>query len=196
MPRTGLKPQEIQDRAVAHATERMRRDGFQKVRLVDVARDVGVSHAALYSHFADKAALLDAVSARWLQAIDAAQDKYIQSRRDPVEKITGWCLRLHQAKREKVRLDPELYKSFDAAADLGKPFIREHMGNVARQMATLVRAAMAAGKLRRGDPARVAAIILSASAAFHHPKMVVQFLHEDREPLLRQTLDAVLKGLQ
>jgi len=196
MPRTGLSPQAIQERAVTHAMERMRRDGFRKVRLVDVAQDIGVSHAALYSHFADKAALLDAVSARWLQAIDAEQDAYIQTRRDPREKIVGWCLRLHRAKREKVRLDPELYKSFEAGSDLGKPYIQEHLGNVVRQMTTLVQEAMAAGQLRRGDPERAAAILLAAGAAFHHPRMVAQFLHVDREPLLRQTMETVLKGLR
>ena len=196
MPRTGLTPEEIQDRAVGIAVGRMRRDGFQKVRLVDIAKDIGVSHAALYGHFADKAALLDAVSARWLQAIDAELDAFCRSRRDPVAKLQGWCLRLHRRKRERVRRDPELYKSFDAAADLGKPFIQEHLMNVRRQVTGLVQEAMAAGRIRRGDPARVAAVVLAASAAFHHPKMVAQFLDEDCEPLLRRTLAAVLKGLQ
>ena len=196
MPRTGLSPEEIQDRAVGLAVARMRRDGFRKVRLVDVAKDIGVSHAALYGHFADKAALLDAVSARWLQAIDAELDAYCRSRRAPLAKLQGWCRCLHQRKRERVRRDPELYKSFDAAAELGKPFIRVHLANARRQVTGLVREAMAAGRIRRGDPARVAAIILAATAAFHHPKLVAQFLADDREPLLRQTLAAVLKGLQ
>ena len=46
--------------------------GVDKVRMSDVARDIGVTHAALYPHFADKAALLDAVTQTWLRSVDAA----------------------------------------------------------------------------------------------------------------------------
>ena len=60
MPRTGLSPEKARQRAVEIAVARIRENGFVKLRLADVAREMGVSHAALYAHFRDKAALLDA----------------------------------------------------------------------------------------------------------------------------------------
>ena len=60
MPKTGLSAAEIRDKAIEVTVEQMRRHGFDRVRLVDIAKDLGVSHAALYSHFADRRALLDA----------------------------------------------------------------------------------------------------------------------------------------
>src|ERR1700759_2718896 len=107
MPKTGLSPDEIREKAIASTIARMRRHGFEKVSLVDVAADLGLSHAALYSYFADKAALLDAVSERWLRAMDDELEKIVHRDRDPLLKIHDWFMRLHQMKREKVQHDPE-----------------------------------------------------------------------------------------
>ena len=71
MPKTGLTAAEIRDKALDVTIEQIRRYGFDKVRLVDIAKDLGVSHAALYTHFADRGALLDAVSERWLNALES-----------------------------------------------------------------------------------------------------------------------------
>ena len=70
MPRTGLTAEEIKAKSIELTIATMRKEGFDKVRLTDIAKALGVSHAALYSHFKDKTDLLDAVSDRWLIKID------------------------------------------------------------------------------------------------------------------------------
>lgn len=195
MPRTGLTPSEIQDKAVEIAIDQMRAKGFEKVRLVDVAKEMGISHAALYSHFQDKTALLDAVSERWLVGLDQLQDLLVAEKKDPLQKIRTWFLNLHRMKLEKVKLDPELYKAFDMAAEESKPFIQTHLSNMHHQMSKLVMEAMEQKKLKKRDVNLVTEILISAGTAFTHPKLVAQHFEEDREPLLLQTMDAVLKGL-
>lgn len=195
MPRTGLTPSEIQDKAVEIAIDQMRAKGFEKVRLVDVAKEMGISHAALYSHFQDKTALLDAVSERWLVGLDQMQDLLVAEKKDPLQKIRTWFLNLHRMKLEKVKLDPELYKAFDMAAEESKPFIQTHLSNMHQQMAKLVTEAIEQKKLKKRDVNLVTEILISAGTAFTHPKLVAQHFEEDREPLLLQTMDAVLKGL-
>src|SRR5580658_7229264 len=98
MPKTGLSPEEIREKAIASALARMRRHGFEKVSLVDVAEDLGLSHAALYSYFVDKAALLDAVSERWLRSIDDELEKIVRRKRDPLLKYHDWCMALYRRK--------------------------------------------------------------------------------------------------
>ena len=44
------------------ATEHVRRHGIERTTVVSVARDAGVSHAAVYRYFASKNALVDAVT--------------------------------------------------------------------------------------------------------------------------------------
>src|ERR1700722_71584 len=90
MPKTGLTAAEIRDKALEVTVEQMRRHGFDKVRLVDIAKELGVSHAALYSHFADRGALLDAVSERWLKALESSLEAICRKDKDPIAKIHEW----------------------------------------------------------------------------------------------------------
>ncbi len=53
MPRTGMTAQQIRAKAIDITLACMRKHGFEKVRLSDVAKDLGVSHPAHYAHFAD-----------------------------------------------------------------------------------------------------------------------------------------------
>jgi AcrR family transcriptional regulator len=196
MPRTGLTAEELKEKAVEAAVAQMRREGFDKVRLTDIARQLGVSHAALYLHFEDKTALLDAVSERWLIAIDESLEAVCRKKgKAPSEKIFAWMLTLHRAKREKVLHDPELYKSFDLLAKAGKPYVQRHLATVRAQLVVLVGEAIAKRRKRGADAERIAEIIWESMMAFHHPKLVAQHLDEKREPLLKMVLESVLKGL-
>ncbi|TGM46893.1 TetR/AcrR family transcriptional regulator [Leptospira biflexa] len=195
MPRTGLTASEIQDRAVEIAIDQIREKGFEKVRLVDVAKGMGISHAALYSHFQDKTALLDAVSERWLVKLDEKQESLVVEKRDPIQKILTWFLNLHRMKLEKVKLDPELFKAFDMAAEESKPFIQTHLSNMRKQMSSLVVEAINQKKIKKRDVNLITEILISAGTAFTHPKLVAQYSAENREPLLLETIEIVLKGL-
>jgi AcrR family transcriptional regulator len=195
MPRTGLTAEDIKEKAIDSTLARMREVGFEKVRLTDIARDLKVSHAALYSHFKDKSDLLDAVSQRWLRGLDETLEKICRKKKDPPEKIHDWALAIHRAKLEKVRRDPELYRAFDMASEQVKPFVKIHLRALHRQVLGLVEEAVAKKGLRDADPESMARIIIEATAAFHHPRLVAQFMDEDREKLLRKVLDSVLRGL-
>jgi AcrR family transcriptional regulator len=195
MPKTGLTAGEIRDKAIDVTLEQMRRHGFDRVRLVDIAKDLGVSHAALYSHFADREALLDAVSERWVNALETSLEGICAKDKDPVAKIQEWFQKLYSAKRDKVLNDPELYKSFSVAAAERKQFYTSHLTHANRQLTRLVEAAVAEKKLTKYPVARSVAILLEATAGFHNPMLVAQHVHEKREPLLKQLLEVVIDGL-
>jgi AcrR family transcriptional regulator len=195
MPKTGLTAAEIRDKAIDVTIERMRRYGFDRVRLVDIAKELGVSHAALYTHFADRGALLDAVSERWVNALEISLEAICRKDKDPVAKIHEWFQKLYSAKREKVLTDPELYKSFNAAAEQRKQFYLSHLTHAISQLRRLVEEAVGKKKLAKYPVARTVVLLLEATAGFHNPNLVAQRVHEKREPLLKQLLDAVINGL-
>jgi AcrR family transcriptional regulator len=56
------------DRVLATAEDVIRRFGPAKATVVDVARALGVSHAAVYRHVATKAEPRDLVVGRWVEA--------------------------------------------------------------------------------------------------------------------------------
>jgi AcrR family transcriptional regulator len=195
VPKTGLTATEIRDKAIDVTIEQMRRYGFNRVRLVDIAKDLGVSHAALYTHFADRGALLDAVSERWVNALEISLEAISRRDGDPVEKIHEWFQKLYSTKREKVLNDPELYKSFNAAAEQRKQFYTSHLTHASRQLTRLVEEAVAKKKLAKYPVAKTVVLLLEATVSFHNPNLVAQHVREKREPLLKQVLDVVINGL-
>lgn len=195
MPRTGLTASEIKEKAIELTMEKMRAEGFDKVRLTDIAKDIGISHAALYAHFKDKTALLDSVSERWLVDIDESLETICRKSIEPAEKILLWMITLHRTKVAKVLHDPELYKAFDFSTSIQKPFVKRHMETIHDQLSRLVKEAIAKRRLRDADAEAMAKVLQESMLAFHHPKLVAQHIHEKREPLLRLVLDSVLKGL-
>ena len=196
MPRTGLSPEDIKEKAIDATVIKMREVGFEKVRLTDIARELHVSHAALYSHFKDKSDLLDAVSERWLIALDAKLGTICRKKKDPCEKIHAWALALHRAKIEKVSHDPELYRAFDMAAGRSQPFVKNHLETMYRQLEGLVSEAIENAGQKNADAGLMTRIILESTSAFHHPRLVVQHLGEKREKLMHKVIDSVLEGLQ
>jgi AcrR family transcriptional regulator len=195
VPRTGLSPAELKEKTLELTVATMRREGFDKVRLSEIAKQLGVSHAALYAHFADKAALLDAVSERWLSEIDARLETICKKPGPPAERLHAWMIALHRAKRDKVLHDPELYKSFDVVANAKKPYVRHHMKVMRCQLVELMTEAIAKRRRRGASPEKMAEIVWEAMMAFHHPKLVAQHIDEKREALLEAVLDSVLDGL-
>ena len=196
MPRTGLSAEAVRERAVAIAKKKIRSLGFDRVRLADIARELGVSHVALYKHFPDKAALLDAVSEEWLDELDARLETIVEGEEPALERIEAWMLALHRAKRERVRRDPELYRGFDKAADSDKPFVARHVATTDRHLVTLVEAAVRERAMMVSDPAEPARVLREATLGFHHPKLVAERAQEEREDDLRRVLAALFRAFR
>jgi AcrR family transcriptional regulator len=77
--RTGEGP--TAERILNAAEDCMSRMGMRRVAMADVARRAGLSRGALYLHFADRAALLDAVLARTASRFVANSRLPVQRRR-------------------------------------------------------------------------------------------------------------------
>ena len=87
------------ERILDAAEEVLRRYGPQKTTVVDVARALDVSHGTVYRHYPSKAALRDAVVARWLHRLTEPLER-IASAADPApERLRAWLAALAEAKR-------------------------------------------------------------------------------------------------
>jgi len=195
LPKTGLSSEEIKEKALQIAEEKIRVYSFEKFRLTDIAKELKISQAALYNHFPDKAALLDAISERWLAQMDNTLELIANRELPPRQLIVEWFLKYHELKKEKVLKDPELYKSFNMAAELVKPFIIEHLDNLNRQLLMLVRKAIIAQEIRAKSPEGAVRLLLESTISFHHPRMALDYKDENREGLLKQVVETMLAGL-
>lgn len=189
MPRTGLTPAEIRSRAIDVALEQIRAHGFEKVRLTDVAHALGISHAALYAHFANKEALLDAVLEQWLAETTDALEAVCASDRKPLAKLEQWFVVQYRLKRERALHDRAVYAAFNSATSAKKPFTCAYLD---RRRAQLVALLEGAGL----DTARKrAAILLDGMAGFLHPRLILESAEENRESDLRRVLETLLRGM-
>lgn len=198
MPRTGLTAEELRQQAVQSAMDRMRRDGVGSVKLVDVARDIGVSHAALYAHFANKEALLDSVSEEWLNELDDNLVHICRGVGSARERLESVCIFLHASKCERVSREPELYKAFSAVVSHAKPFVVRHMETMRVLVCGLVEDGIQDGSLpvRVGiNAADAASLLLNGLAAFHHPALVAERNGVRQDTTLLALIDVMVRGL-
>jgi AcrR family transcriptional regulator len=194
MPRTGLSGTEVRNRAVELTILKIREEGFEHIRLIDIAKDIGVSHVALYSYFPDKSALLDAVSEQWLSDLDRELEHICQSAEPVGDKIRNYFVTLHRTKRDRVRLEPELYKAFNISSIHMKPFVIRHLQSMENQVLRLTQEAEKNDLLTAIAPEQAKDILVEATFRFTEPQSVQQFSAEDREPLLTTMITTLLNG--
>jgi AcrR family transcriptional regulator len=196
VPRTGLTAEQIKERAVQIAESKMRLLGPDRIRLTDVARDMGIAHSALYKHFPDKAALFDAVSEKWTRSLSDTLEKIAQQDQSPSKLIAELFLTMHRIKVERIKKDPELYKAFEVATgSTKKAFINEFIKRYHAQVHGLVKRAIDAKEFAPGAPEKYTAFLFEVVRGFTTPQLVVMYVHQDREAALKQTLKFAFKAL-
>ena len=191
-----MTPEEIREKAIEIAQTRLRKLGFEKLRFSDVAKEIGVSHVALYKHFKDKSDLLEAVTERWLTEMDAALEAICVGPGNPLQRIGKWFMTLHRYKTEKVKNDPELFKAFDSNSESKKTSVKKHLHSLDVQILGLLREAYSCKSLTKQTPETAKTILNEALVGFYHPRILVLHLHEKRDAMLKKTLDTLLQGLK
>jgi len=195
MPRTGLSAGDLKQVALHAAEKIIRRHGIQKTRLVDIAKEINVSHPVLYRLFPNKEALIDAVSEYWLTRIDEELAKIVSQKRNAKVRLQSWFLVLHRLKREKVAQDPELYQAFNVAAEKKRPIIVHHVTTLKHQLTFLMESGIRAGEFAKRDPTAMAQLLFDGMIMFHHPKLVLDNLKTNQETHLKEILSALIKGI-
>src|SRR3979490_1106874 len=96
------------DRILATAEDVIRRFGPAKATVADVARALGVSHAAVYRHVATKAELRDLVVARWVDATMPPLRAIAEGAGPAPRRLRQFLDALIAVKRRRASDDPEL----------------------------------------------------------------------------------------
>lgn len=187
MPRTGLSPEQIKTRAMQIALEQIRAHGFERVRLTEIAQEMGISHAALYSHFVNREALLDSVLGGWLAETTGALEILCESSRKPRHKLEDWFLMQYRMKRDRARNDRATYAAFVVAAAARKAVACAYLEIRRAQLSKLLE--------QNGLPRSAAQILLDGMAGFLHPQLILEHADRDREAELKRVLDTLLRGI-
>jgi AcrR family transcriptional regulator len=195
MPRTGLTKDQLIEKIIELAETRIRDAGFNRLKLTQLASDLGVSHAALYKHVASKDALLDLISEKWLLEIDARLKRVCQASKKPAALLLKWFTTYHELKRDKIRKDPEIYKTFNMAAERKNVFVLTHLTELENQLGAIIEKGKQAGMFQRFSTIETVNHLMNSTIAFHHPALVVEYQEEDRIEELKRLIETLITGL-
>ena len=157
------------DRIVSAAENVLRRFGPAKATVVDVARALGVSHAAVYRHVATKAELRDLVVGRWAETTMPPL-RAIAAKRGPApERLRQLFDALIAVKRRRAAEDPELFAAYRTLAADAQSVVASHLDELVRLAATVIRSGVEEGTFRAVDPVAAGRAVLFATSRFHHP---------------------------
>ncbi|MGW6740500.1 TetR family transcriptional regulator [Streptomyces sp. NPDC055025] len=195
---------------ILEATEEvLRRYGPAKATVLDVARVLGVSHGSVYRHFRTKAALREAVTARWLSRTEVALARITDGARraeaEPgaervpgpgPEKLRDWLLTLFDTKRHKAGDDPELFATFSVLIGESSGVVDAHLTELTRQLTRIVEEGVRAGEFVAADPAATAGAVFAATARFHDPSYAPEWRKPTIDDEFGAVCDLVLRGLR
>jgi AcrR family transcriptional regulator len=157
------------DRIVAAAEDVLRRFGPAKATVVDVARALGVSHAAVYRHVATKAELRDLVVGRWAEATLPSLRAIASGPGPAPQRLRRLIDALIAVKRRRAADDPELFAAYRTLSADAQSIVAAHIEELVGLAAMVIRSGVKEGTLRAADPVAAGRAVLFATSRFHHP---------------------------
>ena len=179
------------DRILATAEDVVRRFGPAKATVVDVARALGVSHAAVYRYVATKAELRELVVGRWAEATMAPL-RAIAARPGPApQRLRRLFDTLIAVKRRRAADDPELFAAYRTLAVGARSAASIHVDELIGLAAAIIRSGVEEGTFRAVDPVAASRAVLFATSRFHHPAHAAEWSN----PTIDATYDDVWQML-
>ncbi|MEV5940968.1 TetR family transcriptional regulator [Streptomyces sp. NPDC051994] len=187
------------ERILVATEEVLRRHGPAKATVVDVARQLGVSHGSVYRHFRTKAALREAVTERWLnRSTDLL--RAIATREDlaSADVLHLWLSELFQAKLHKAGDDPELFQTYEVLLRENSRVVEEHIAELVDQLRVIIQLGVARGEftIPYESPAVSARAVFDATGRFHDPVYAAEWSRPSIGEEFGAVVDLLLRGLK
>src|SRR5215468_927740 len=183
------------DRIVSAAEDVLRRYGPAKATVVDVARSLGVSHAAVYRHVATKAELRDLVVGRWAETTMPPL-RAIVARSGPAPvRLRQLFDALIEVKRRRAAEDPELFAAYRTLAADAQSVVAAHLDELVGLAATIIRYGVEEGAFRAVDPVAAGRAVLFATSRFHHPVHAAEWADPDIDAAYDDVWQMLMNGL-
>ena len=187
------------ERILAAAEDVVRRFGPGKATVVDVARVLGVSHAAVYRHFASKADLREAVVGRWVERTMPPLRAIAAEAGDPPGRLRRFVDALVAGKRRRAADDPELFAAFRTLAAETRAVADAHVAELVGLVASIVADGIRDGSFAAAaaaDPATVGRAVLTATVRFHHPSQAAEWADPGIDAAFEAVWALVAAGLR
>jgi AcrR family transcriptional regulator len=183
------------ERILEVAADVLRRYGPGKTTVVDVARELGVSHGSIYRHFPSKAALRDAVAERWLSQISAPLAEVAATQGPAPERLHRWLDLLVSSKQRRAREDPELFATYVQIASESRDVISAHVNTLVEQLTQIIGDGVEQGEFAVTDASAAARASFDATSRFHDPANAQSWSDPGIDAAYQRVVNLVLAGL-
>ena len=176
----------------------VRRHGIERTTVVAVARDAGVSHAAVYRYFASKDALVDAVTGEWLRTVETQLAGVADSPDPADDKLERMMLLLARLYRERLDTEPNLYALWLAAMAGRRAVVRKHRRRLRALMDRVIEEGRATDLFRARSNDRLILFSTDALHRFVDPVAIAADTDGDRAELdqrLARLLRVVIRAM-
>jgi AcrR family transcriptional regulator len=183
------------DRIVATAEDVLRRFGPEKATVVDVARALGVSHAAVYRHVKTKAELRDLVVQRWVDETMPPLRAVVARSGPAPKRLRQLFDTLISIKRRRAAADPQLFSAYRLLSAGAQSVVAAHVDELVQLGATIIRSGVEEGTFRQVDPVAAGQAVLFATVPFHHPAHAMEWTNPKLDSVYDEVWRLLMEGL-
>ena len=179
-------------RLLAIAEQQLSANGAKAVTVVGVAELAGMTHANVYRYFPSRAALIDAIAARWLKRLEATIADIADAPDPADDKLERLIQALAGAQRELLTANRHLFDVYCDATQTNRALVRKHRARLRQLTERVVDEGIATGKFDPRDRDRALAFIGDAAYRFINP-IAVRLDAEIPADILDQRLAAAIR---
>jgi len=179
---------------VETARVHLRRFGEDRMTIIGIAREMGMSHANVYRYFPSKTAIVEAVLDRWLSRVESLIGEIASRDATAAERIEALVIEIHRKRRAKFKQEPELYESFRRVIVSRSHAVARRQEKIKATFAQMIREGIKAGEFRPVDPEEAATLLDDATAFFLHPAVMPSALPNCGEERARKVVRHMLAG--
>ena len=178
------------------AAEHVRRHGLSRITVIAVAREAKVSHAAVYRYYASRDALVDAVTAEWLKAVEAQLAGVADSPDPADDKLERMMLLLARLYRDRLDDEPNLYEAWLDAAREARPVMRRHRRKLRQLIERIIEEGRATQLFEARSTERQILFLTDALFRFTDPHAIAADSGLDRRDLDRRLARVLASSLR
>ncbi|WP_108610559.1 TetR family transcriptional regulator [Aminobacter sp. MSH1] len=180
------------------AKVQVRRFGEGKTNVVDIARAMGVSHAALYRFYPSKSAIMDAIVEQAMRDEEDMAAAYLDETGSAAERLLGMLLNLHRRKRERFTGDREIHDLYRRILVERPDMITAYAGRMTTLLAKFIAQAVERGEWRVNDTVTAAGVVRDAVTTYVHPAFVAELVAAGApaEDMLRATVATLARAFE
>jgi AcrR family transcriptional regulator len=180
------------------AKTQVRRFGEAKTNVVDVARAMGVSHAALYRFYRSKSAMMDAIVEEAMSDETRLAADYVERDALAAEMLMEMLLELHRIKRARFAGDLEIHNLYRRIVVERPEVVEAYAERITALVSRLIEKAVLRGEWKVDNVGIAAGVVRDAAMVYVHPAFVAHLVTAGApvEAMLRATVATLARAFE